>query len=450
MTTLLIGSSKNNHNSLKQTDLSKVDGLWPDETTYRTRSYGQDMLAIVDSCRGILGPDERLFGVFDGHGECGHRWSQIAGELLLQKILQYWWRIKWMLRKKNGKSLATKQLKKLFRLTETDCLEPQFVGRNAPGGTTSTVSLVMIVRRRRWVIQASVGDSPGCLATVEDSETRVKEVIQGPTEANCDNVQAVTEYVNRHLSHGEKPPPIWFSRINANSSCAPRIPTGIDIHGRNLYQPLEAWRFFKSEAESEAEAESESESESLTVDVRPHLKNYRILQEQGHYIGTQTLNFPEQKLSDDGTRFELVNPERDAALNWGNTVEGEGQNTTGIGDIDAGLASDCDASVHFYAPEQCRQSLLVFSFSDGFGDILTGPTWAERFLELFSDPVLMESPERSQCWLRSTTEEAVPEHYRSVFGWSDRGGTFHPKWDDLSCVGVLLPPWSGSRRRRRH
>jgi hypothetical protein len=332
----------------------------------------------------------------------------------------------------------------------------------------------MIVRRRRWVIQVAVGDSPGYLATVEDSETRVsetrvsetrvsetrvsetrvsetrvsetrvKEVIQGPTEANCDNAQAVREYVERHQRHGETPPPIWFSRINANVPRAPQIPTGIDIHGRSLYQPLEAWHFFTPDTV----LGRSGMLEVAKIDVRPHLENYRILQEQGHYIGTQSLNFPEQKLSDDGARYELANPERDAAVNWGNTVEGNGQNTTGIGDIAAGLAADCDASVHFYTPEQCRQSLLVFSFSDGFGDILTGPTWAQHLLKLSSDRVIMESPEQMQSWLRSTTETAVPEQYRSVFGWSARGGTFHPNWDDISCVGVLLPPWSGSRRRR--
>jgi serine/threonine protein phosphatase PrpC len=175
MTTLLLGSSKKGHYSLQNHDLTLVNQDWPDKVRYRIRFYGQDMLAIVDSCPGILGPDERLFGVFDGHGECGQRWAQVSGTLLLQHILISWWQLKRMLRREDGKSRVTNKLKSLFRFAETECLRPHHIGPDSPGGTTATVTLVMIVRRRRWVIQVAVGDSPGYLATVEDSETRVSE-----------------------------------------------------------------------------------------------------------------------------------------------------------------------------------------------------------------------------------------------------------------------------------
>lgn len=425
-----------------------IDSGFPEKANFRRGIYGQDSTIVVDECPGVMGPDEHLFAELDGHGDRGETWSQLAGTLLCQQVLASWRKIKTTLRRgaypiHHRQAQVERLLKALFRRVEQSCMQlrPHLTHS---GGATATVSIVMIVRSRRWVIQAAVGDSPGYLATL--SSGGVDEVIQGPTEANGDNVRSVTEYVVRHQREEQWPKPVIFSRINA-APHAPRIQTGVSQYGTPLYNPLPAWRFFDNEKGMRSLADA-------VINVRPHMENYGILEEQGHYIGTQSLNLPPYELSGDGTRYVLSNRERDAAANWGCSVDGQGQNTTAIGDIAAGLAADCDASVHFYTEEQSHSSCLVFSHSDGMGDVKTSESWAKSYLEMTQNPTLMADGKKLFNWLRLTTELAIPDHYRPNFNWKLRHNclgekTTHPSWDDVSTVGIVLPPWTGSRRRRR-
>lgn len=437
----------------------------PESCRFRRRIYGQDTGLVVDACPGVLGPDERLFGVYDGHGDFGQLWSQFGGTLLTKFILASWWTMKKVLRSNehpihHRQAEVEQLLKKLFRRVEKHCVRVMTdilgdIGMNS-GGTTATVTLVMIARRRRWVIQAAVGDSPGYVATL--SSGKVLEVTQGPTEANCDNKRSVVEYVERHQREGKWPTPICMSRWNVFSS---QIQTGTTQWGNPTYEPLDAWHFFTPEttpAKTPDCGQPEGKVGDAVIEVRPHLESYRILCQSGIYVGTQSLNFPETKLVQDekGSHHELAHPERDAAANRGNTVGGYGQNTTGIGDIRAGLGADCDASVHFYSEEQCRGELLIFSFSDGLGDVMPAKRWAENYLGLTQNQACLESEEKMLDWLRGTTVEEIPECYRStycwksksVYGYVDGGEGQHPAWDDVSGAGVFLPRWKGPRRRR--
>ena len=463
----LHGAAKPKHSEIVPNHRLSKNRLFqlPETCSVRRRVYGQDTAVVVDACPGVLGPDEQLFGVYDGHGDYGDLWSQFGGTLLTKYILASWWSMKKTLRSgahpiHHRQAEVEQHLKKLFRRVEKDCMRVMkaIVGRIGMncGGTTATVTLVMIARRRRWVIQAAVGDSPGYLATL--SSGKVLEVTQGPTEANCDNKRSVVEYVARHQREGKWPTPICMSRWNVFGR---QIQTGATAWGAPTYEPLDAWHFFTPETTPAKTADWSSPKGNVAdavIEVRPHLESHRILCQSGIYIGTQSLNFPETKQVQDemGSHYELAFPERDAAANRGNSVGGCGQNTTGIGDISAGLGADCDASVHFYSEEQCRGELLVFGVSDGLGDVMPPMRWAENYLGLTQNKGCLESEEKSLHWLRTTTVAESPECYRStycwksksVYGYVDGGEGRHPAWDDVSGVGVVLPQWTGRRRRR--
>ena len=401
-------------------------------------SCGQDTIARVKHWKGVLGPDEHLSGVFDGHGTLGHKWSYFVSRRLIKCLLQNWFTIKKMLRK-GGKPISERQqlvrthLKQLFRTVEEECAGYAHDRSDHNGGTTATVNFVMIVRRRRCIFQAAVGDSPGFIAPItKNRQDQVWDcdVEQGPTEANADNKRAVEEFAQRHLDKKLPIPPIYFNRINVGWGF-PSVQTGTDPEtGRELYRRLPAWRYLNHRGE---------------LDVQTDQDSYAILKAAGIIYGGQTLHLPKVKQIDG--KWVLKDESQAASANFGNSVQGNGQNTTGFGDLVYGMDSDCDASVHFYSPygDRCQDPVMVFCYSDGLGDILTPAKWAQLIREHHRHPYHETMTHRHLKEMALAHKDDPNNTYR----WEGPDG-LNPTHDDMSCTGIMLPAWLPPRRRRSH
>ena len=407
----------------------------------RRQACGQDFIINVERWPGKLGPDERLFGVFDGHGTTGAPWSRLVGNALTNHIVSDWFSIKKMLRK-GGTPIQTRQqlvashIKTLFRKVEQQCAAAihdipsvELGGTNPCGGTTATVTMIMIVHRRRYIIQAAVGDSPGFLA--QQLPSGECSVIQGPTEANGDNRRAVKEVALRHLAAGLPIPNIHFQRINGHH-LSPSVQT--DVHhltGQPIYKPLPAWNYFNERGE---------------LDPHTNMDSYAILKKAGIPFGGQSLHLPEMTLVDGA--WCLKDESQAASANYGNTIQSspnnpcDGQNTTGFGDLHAGMACDCDASVHFYDTTQSQKPVLLVVCSDGMTDVLTIQTWSKLFFQAHQAHTRININ-----WVKSMALlNKLGDHYNSYI-WQGPLG-LNPTHDDVSCAGVFLPAWTTSRRRR--
>lgn len=399
------------------------------------RRYGQDATANIDKSAdivhgrsNILGADEFAHVCCDGHGGLGAFWSALVAQTLLVNIHTYWHDMKRIMRR-TSRPLEHRQeeltlfLKNLFRETETTVstvLHPETQsGVLSPyasgGGTTATLQFVMIVGRRRYVIAASVGDSPAVLHRFETETT-----LQMTTEGCCDNARAISEFGQRYLDAGipveQWPTPI-YNRINR--------PGHHQL--QTVREPLRAWRF---------------RIEDDKVTAEPDLDSYEILVSEGHGMGTQALQCSEMEQRPDGN-WAVVDSSL-AAHNFGNTIrESDLQATTGFGDLRHGFLCDCDASVCI---EECPEAALVTTYSDGIGDLFTPEQWVQKFGKGRLLPNLDS--------FRSRFDAEVNDPWK-FFQWSTNGlddscllpEKVLPKWDDISAVMLRLPAWQKSRKR---
>lgn len=399
--------------------------------------YGQDAVSVVERWEGKLGQHESVVTTCDGHGGLGDIWAVFVASRLPQKIARHWWDIKRLMRAsgtpiEDRDQAVVSYIQDLFRAVERE-LTPvvnetatQIHGPHVDltrGGTTATTTLVMIVGRRRYIIQAAVGDSPSFLRRGDPLAATVTwgPVEQLVTEANGDNARSVEEYVRRHLDARvprEQIPPIYVSRVNCGPHC-PVVNGAVDHYG--FRRPLRAWNFFNAAGD---------------VDVTPDMESYEIMVSAGHPYGTQGLSGrPELKVRESDNVWVVADPAL-SLTNYGNSVAGDGQNTTGFGDFHAGLASDCHASVAIReVPEQC----VLGAYTDGASDLLDSDTLTEGFMSVDSRDLTME-------WLSHTADAHIDSSQRSVFVWNHDN---RPAWDDVSVCGIKLPAWNPPSRRRR-
>jgi len=144
---------------------------------------------------------------------------------------------------------------------------------------------------------------------------------------------------------------------------------------------------------------------------------------RGYGVGPQALNGPETKIYPDG--HPGVVDLSEAARNWGNTVEGDCQATTGFGDLHAGIKCDCDPIV---AIVEIQDECMVVAYSDGVGDIFTQQMLNDWLKDTTSTEVTMDA--------FHTVKESLGNDPRGIFQWSPDN---KPMWDDVSLLGLKLP-----------
>lgn len=354
--------------------------------------YGQDFVSHLR-----VGETGLIMVVTDGHGTNGERWSRLANLELGRRITQHWDTLEGLLTGTNQSRLykIERNIHLIFREVEQTVIT-EMGSDKYRGGTTASLSIAIMAGGRRYVIQAAVGDSPvGMYCRGKVSHT--------VTEASGDNQQAVREMFERYRRRKMTPPTVRFNRINN-----PGHPVQVEWPvGSGRFDPIPAWL----------------ETPEGPI---PNVPGYEAIRLQsGHYYGTQSRNVPPiYYRSSDGAW--VVRPGYEAS-NWGNTcVKGDGQNLTGIGDLMAGLASDCDTKVSI--TEQSDEC-LVWSWTDGIGDLFSTPKLCESILKFHRERGAREL----NVGVVGMMEDEITDEPTYAF----RDG--YPQHDDCACVGVLLP-----------
>ena len=117
--------------------------------------------------------------------------------------------------------------------------------------------------------------------------------------------------------------------------------------------------------------------------------------------------------------------------------QGWGQNLTGVGDFAAGLAADCDASVHI--DEDVGGEALVYSWSDGVGDLADKTVLCEKLLK---------------SWCSNGNKEFPLDMFRNWAIVETMGENFYswklgcPTHDDCCATGIVLDKYTAPPRRR--
>lgn len=390
------GSAKPRHTMLTKSPITQqnIQGYF----------YGQDAIAYITP--GNMSAGEYLFTVCDGHGSGGEEWSSIVSMALTNRIYESIDEIKEALSVDETDRVKT-VIQDIFRnRVEAELLANDRILARSSGGTTATVTLIVILDERRFIIQAAVGDSPGYLAS--RSVSGKIRTLQLVTEANCDNKQSVEDYVDRHLLNGvdiEDIPPIIYSRFNC---------PGNSSKLKGVTHVLPAWNW--------------SIGRTGNLKVTPNLDSFAKIEENGFYWGQQSMNWPPLVYREAEGDWRLKNPTRDAANNFGNSVHCGGQNLTGFGDMSGGLKCDCDASVTVL---EYNEAGWIFAYSDGVGDVLPPEKWAELFSQV------RDSTEVNIEWAKKKIE----------FNWMEERGAGqppyewrgdNPTWDDISAIGIHL------------
>lgn len=371
-------------------------------------TYGQDANSLSTNFPGG-GKDEWGVVNTDGHGRGGEDWSVHYNIAVHCRIVEGWWDLKRILRRKRDPdrvSKATEMIQTLMREAEAATIG-RLCGLSHHGGTTCTASFVMIVKRERFIIQAAVGDGPGGI-------WKDGEATQTVVEANGDNTEAVQAHVDRRFAAGVTPEMVVYARLNI-----PGVICGCPIEyppGSGRCDPIPAYLYVPIQGEGEG-----------------RVTGYRVVPNQDGYeairpyypLGTQSRNRPELYLRESDNVW-AVKPE-DMAANYGNSVLGgtNGQNLTGAGDLASPFCT-CDASVSIRVE---NGPCMVYGMSDGVGDLFSQTVICNEIARQHENGgVTLDSFRR---WVM--TEISGEDFYT----WS-RG---HPTWDDLSLTAIHLGEW---------
>lgn len=398
--------------------------------------HGQDTNSI---CRNFPGGGKDESGVVntDGHGIGGENWSVLYNIAVSSIVVEKWWTIKRILRKKSDDSVdrATSYLKQLMLDAETVAAEN--LGSHAQnGGTTCTATFVMIVRNQRYIIQAAVGDGPGGIFV---------DGVATPTviEANGDNTAAVQCHVDRRVAAGVKPEMVVYSRINISR----KIPPIEYPPNSGRCDPIPAYKYIPRKDGGFTVIPN---AESYNV-VRPHYaygvqsRNHPpiYLRAVDQFTGNVEWIEPEGvnawKLRTHGTAVSSsvwsVKPD-DMAANFGNSVLGgsNGQNLTGAGDYDSDFCT-CSASVSI---QKLNKPCMVYGMSDGIGDLFSQTKICTDIMQLHAH----HSEVDIDTFREHVSSEIIDEPaYSWLMGC--------PKWDDISFCAIVLPEFKPSKKHRR-
>ena len=376
--------------------------------------FGQDVIANLHDWSEKQ-DSEYINGCFDGHGDQGHTWSNKVAFHLLQEFGNNWATLKSVVTDNiTNHEEIIKFIKDIFRTVEATIINTFKLDRDS--GTTATCNLVMIIGENRYLISAAVGDSPCGLIQNNEGELKAKKLL---VEDNGDNAEAVTNFVKRYNNANKKEiPPIIYSRLNT--------PSGGFFPNFNNGQPLPAWNY---------------NIDGETDTVSPNLTSYKYLVSQDMGVGVQALNGPQTTKYTSDNQLDIKVPKGksvngkqgvinldEAPHNYGNTVEGHGQNLTGFGDTSAGLSCDCDANVKI---TQINEQCTVYACSDGISDIAT-PEQMINFVNLID-----LRPNESKLSIFNDFKINLKNDPTPIFNWSSEN-SFTPSWDDISLISMNL------------
>ena len=346
-------------------------------------------------------PNECLVGVADGHGSLGHHHSFVAIRVLANKFLQNKETIRYYLQE--AKSLCVEKLvTSLYHETQAILKNKQlFPTLQNHSGTTMSMSLVLMVNNKRYIVTSNVGDSPVLLSERYDCCNELS------MDQSCDNPKAVERYLARLAKAKEtcdpidqekyNPKPVYYGRINCPEGYS--IPSICDDEGKPC--PLSVYKY---------------------VDNKPvfDTENYEKIC-QVSPCGFQSIRTPPIYIGEDGIQRVVQGREME---NWGSTLEGTCQSLSSFGDFNYAPDIDCDPYVRVDMINNYTQLLLA---TDGLTD-------------LFHYDILM-----NWFWDNNETGDFNEFLFQNADQYQNQGYIYkvenqnkYPLWDDVSGIFIKL------------
>ena len=380
-------------------------------------------------------PNDLLLGVFDGHGENGHFYSQFTAKLLAKQFLLEWKQLRLLL--EGEKEVDVKQrVNQLYNhvdqvLQEMSKTNP-YITRCS--GTTASLLAIMDIKGERYLLASNLGDSEMIIEEINRQPGLPDFKIKQPVDVlhkqhNCDNIEAVNEYLEYTYKQGVKPLPIYYSRINCPGACNPIWPQISDENGKPC--PLPVYEYHQE-----------------TQKASPDLTSYEKIS-QFFPDGQQTRRRPPNYTRADG---RVVVKSGYEGQNWGNSLNGTIQLLKSFGDynLDPHINRQPNISIRTF-----KEGYIALS-SDGFGDLFRSTSeLMSNLSHIYEETVHPAFPADLSCFYEKV-EELVYGIAESdeMYGVKSEGTKYRqglaqpkrlPKWDDWSLIFHYLPRLEKSR-----
>jgi len=296
-------------------------------------------------------PTDLLLGVFDGHGVNGHFYSQFTAKLLAKKLLLQWGQLRLLLEEcKEPDEIVFQSYNQVDQVLKEMSKTNHYITKCS--GTTASLLAIMEIKGERYLLASNLGDSEIIIEEINRHESLPDFKINQPVDLlyrahNCDNLEAVNEYLEYTHRCGVLPLPIYYSRINCPGHCNPIWPQISDKNGKPC--PLTVYQY-----------------NQITRTASPDLTSYEKIS-QFFPDGQQTRRRPPNYTREDGRVVVKSGFEGD---NWGNTLNGTIQLLKCFGDynLDPHINRQPNVSV-----KQFKEGYIALS-SDGFGDLFRTTT----------------------------------------------------------------------------
>lgn len=355
-----------------------------DRDIYREQ-VGQDHIVIKQNIEDDS--NQFIVGVFDGHGTDGHFASYILSSLLYQAMISNYSKYRQLL---NGQEESIRQ--DIFDIYKNidKTLKKDYFDIFNESGTTASIILTITNNNKLYKICSNLGDSP--IYSLDNS----KDFSECSLQHNCDNIEAVNQYLERMNVIDKIPYPIYFSRLNINP---PYWDHGeYDEYGKPA--PLKVFDYINNRAIL-------------------NRKNYDKLS-PFYPLGIQSRNYPPTRVTEEGKTIVVEGHEHE---NWGSTLNGELQLLNVFGDFYK--KPHVTYQPHVHISEVKKDSILILG-SDGLTDIYSNIEWLE-----FSQGELNKELLENKIFEVAKLDNKFEYHI-------DNKSRKYPKWDDVSGIFIKI------------
>lgn len=363
----------------------KYGDLLKDSDIYREQ-VGQDHIIIKKNIEDD--PRQCIVGVFDGHGKDGHFASYIVSSLLYQAMISNYSKYLELL---NGREETIRQdILEIYENIDKTLKKDYFDIFNESGTTASIILTITDNDNKLYKICSNLGDSP--IYSLEESN----HLTECSLQHNCDNIEAVNQYLERLNQLDKIPYPIYFSRLNIDP---PYWDHGeYDEYGKPA--PLKVYDYKNNRAIL-------------------NRKNYEKIS-PFYPLGIQSRNYPPTRVTEEGKTIVVEGHEHE---NWGSTLNGELQLLNVFGDFYKKYHISYVPHVHI--SEIKKDSILILG-SDGLTDIYSTKEWLE-----FSQGDINKEFLEKKIFEVAKLDDKFEYHI-------DNKASKYPKWDDVSGIFIKI------------
>ena len=371
--------------------------------------YGQDIRGItsIQFNRENLCPQQLILFNNDGHGSptpgymCALDVCKFLSEALIKNSNHIF---KDLFKTKGNFNLNRKLINSIFHSCDKKILE-----KYGEGGTTCTMKWFILCPKtgNLHILDIMLGDSPSVKINLKD-ET-VKELC---FTQNCDTQEAIDQWLNISYQLSEKPPKAVLSRFNSGRFGTKTLDYMTDENGR--LKMIDLFEYKQKDGKWYTET-----SETLKKFYKTSPSSVISVFRKG---GCQSLRDMER------CKMEYLNGGY-PMCNYGNTIEGMGQNLGSFGDIKDKFNNRIHTvpNIHHEILTE-PNSDIHFLGSDGVFDTLTD----DCILKACKD---IDNPDNNSTdYLNSIIEKSYGAARDNNWRFNRGLGT----WDDQSCWCVTI------------